>query len=71
MRKILAILVLGAMILSMGAMAESIRPNTDVLMQNADGEYVTIFGPGNFWFADGQFPNPVTMVNGTARIGGR
>lgn len=64
------IIFLVIMILVGTASALSIQPSTDILIKNSDGEYVEIFGPGNFYFADGQFPNPVQIVNGTAVIGG-
>lgn len=40
-----------------------IDPNEDELLRDKDGAYVELF--------DGQiFPNPVTIINGTAQIGG-
>ena len=68
MKKIILVL---AMLLLMGiAIAEQVRTNADVWTTNADGEIIVLFGPVSFNFDDGQFPNPVTMRNGTAVIGG-
>jgi len=64
------IILLIIMLLMGSAAALSIQPSTDILIKNDDGEIVEIFGPGNFYFMDGQFPNPVQIVNGTACIGG-
>jgi len=47
----------------------SFNANTDLMLKNGDGEYVKLFGPGNFYFSSGQFPNPITYCNGEIRIG--
>lgn len=69
MRTILTVALTLLLLLGV-AMAMNFNPSTDVMTKNADGEYVKIFGPGNFWFDDGRFPNPVLVQNGTAIIGG-
>ena len=64
------IFALALVLLAGNVAALSFQPCTDIMTYNSDGEYVKIFGPGNFWYDDGQFPNPVYIRNGTAYIGG-
>ena len=47
----------------------SFNANTDLMLKNGDGEYVKLFGPGNFYYNSGLFPNPITYCNGEMRIG--
>jgi hypothetical protein len=67
MKTILIALVI--LLLAGLGMAEQIRGD-QVLTKNIDGEYVVIFGvtPGMFFDGSG-FSDPVTYVNGVAKIG--
>lgn len=51
-------------------LAEVITPSTDVLTRDVDGAYLKIFGPSSFYFDGHGFAQPITILNGTALIGG-
>ena len=68
MKKVIAIIALVLLLAGLG-MAEQMRPDTDIILTNGDGALIKLFGPVSFWYADGQFPNPVEIVDGVAIIG--
>ena len=69
MKEIMIVLV--AMALLGLASAVQIDPGVDEVLVGADGAYVELFGIDP-WLASENvsFPDPVTMQNGTAVIGG-
>ena len=62
-------LLLVLLLLSGLSSGMAFNANTDLVLKNGDGEYVKLFGPGNFYYNSGQFPNPIDICNGVVRIG--
>ena len=62
--------MLCALLLSSCGSAELMEPNKDILTINSDGELIKVFGPNSFYFNGSGFENPVSLVNGTLKIGG-
>ena len=69
-RTLLLFSVLCILLLSSIGSAELMEPNKDILTINSDGELIKVFGPNSFYFNGSGFENPVSLVNGTLKIGG-